>query len=100
MVVDRRDPRPVPAGPDVARVAEERAGRLGLPHVVAGDLRDRDGARPLAARSAPAGHLAAAHEPELAPPADPHTLPHGQAARFGSVSYDPRQPDLTSHPFA
>src|SRR3546814_17954846 len=38
MIVARRDARPAPAGPDIARVEEERTGRLGLPLIVAGDL--------------------------------------------------------------
>src|SRR3546814_16223220 len=88
MVVDRRDPRPVPAGPDVARVEEERAGRLGLPHVVAGELRDRDGARPLASRFADAGHLAAAHEAELAALMDDAAIAAGAGARLGAVVGD------------
>src|SRR3546814_11032971 len=90
MVVVRRGRRPVPAGPDVARVEEERAGRRGLSHVVAGDLRDRDGARPLAARFADAGHLAAAHEAELAALMDDAAIAAGEAARFGAVDDDMR----------
>src|SRR3546814_20474647 len=43
MVVDLRDARLAPAGRDVARVEEKRAGGVILPRAVARDLRDRNG---------------------------------------------------------
>src|SRR3546814_12852260 len=46
MVVDLRDARLAPAGRDVARVEEKRAGGVILPRAVARDLRDRNGLVP------------------------------------------------------
>src|SRR3546814_12959720 len=42
MVVDLRDARLAPAGRDVARVEEKRAGGVILPRAVARELRDRN----------------------------------------------------------
>src|SRR3546814_20885529 len=85
MIVDRRDARPAPAGPDIARVEEERTGRLGLPLIVAGDLGDGDRVRPWAARFADLLHLAAAHETELAALEDDAAIAGREAARFGAI---------------
>src|SRR3546814_18841614 len=65
MVVDLRDARLAPAGRDVARVEEKRAGGVILPRDVARDLRDRNGLVPQR-RVTHRWHPAAAHEAELA----------------------------------
>src|SRR3546814_11734833 len=85
MIVDRRDARPAPAGPDIARVEEERAGRLGLPLIVAGDLGDGDRVRPWAARFAGLRHLAAAHATELAARGDDAASAGREEARIGRI---------------
>src|SRR3546814_17539727 len=84
----RRDWRPADAGPDIARVEEERTGRLGLPLIVAGDLGDGDRVRPWAARFADLRHLAAAHETELAALEDDAAIAGREAARFGAIDDD------------
>src|SRR3546814_18690650 len=89
MVVDLRDARLAPAGRDVARVEEKRAGGVILPRAVARDLRDRNGLVPQR-RVTHRWHPAAAHEAELAllKYDDPHAF--GKAARMGAVEPDMR----------
>src|SRR3546814_3335512 len=100
MIVDRRDARPAPAGPDIARVEEERTGRLGLPLIVAGDLGDGDRVRPWAARFADLRHLAAAHETELAALEDDAAIAGREAARFGAIDDDTCDRKLAGERFA
>src|SRR3546814_17884596 len=65
MVVDLRDARLAPAGRDVERVEEKRAGRGLLPRAVARDLRDRNGLVPKH-RITHHWHHAVAHDAHLA----------------------------------
>src|SRR3546814_978157 len=93
MVVDLREARLAPAGRDVARVEEKRAGGVILPRAVARDLRDRNGLVPQR-RVTHRWHPAAAHEAELALLKYDAAQAFGKAARLGAVDHDMRDREL------
>src|SRR5690606_19694516 len=99
MVVDLRDARLAPAGRNIARVEEERAGCAVLPGAVARDLGDGDSIVPLRTL-ADRGHPAAAHETELAFLVDDAAQALGKAARIGAVDHDMRDRKLAGKRFA
>src|SRR3546814_13617603 len=93
MVGDLRDARLAPAGRDVARVEEKRAGGVILPRAVARDLRDLNGLVPQR-RVTHRWHPAAAHEAELPLLEYDAAQAFGKGARLGAYHPDLRDREL------